>query len=120
MVRVDAWLWSVRIFKTRSAATLACNGHHVRVNDKVVKPSRKLEPGDRVVVKLPRRVHILEVVNLPKKRVGASVAAEAFVDHSPPPEPRAARPTRQAVRDPGSGRPTKRERRQLDRFREQH
>ena len=116
-VRVDVWLWSVRVFKTRSDSTLHCSTQKVRVNDKVAKPSRRVIAGDRVVAKTRNGVRILEVVATPKKRQGAAVAAEAYVDHSPPPEPRQPRPTAQAVREPGSGRPTKRDRRQIDRFR---
>lgn len=113
-VRVDVWLWSVRVFKTRSAANSACSRQNVRVNDKIVKPSRIVIAGDTVVAKTAHSVRTLEVVKTPKKRVGAAVAAEAFIDHSPPPEPKAQRLAPPAIRERGAGRPTKRDRRKID------
>jgi len=118
-VRVDVWLWAVRIFRTRTAATTACAAGNVRVNDTIAKPSKTLSPGDRVTTRVAQRERDLEVVELPKKRVGASVAATALIDHSPAPEPREVRPAKTAVRDRGSGRPTKRDRRQIDKLRGQ-
>lgn len=112
--RIDRWLWAVRVFKTRSLASKACNGGHVEVNGRSVKPAHKLVVGDRVEARAGDRVRILEVARIIDKRVGASVAVECYVDHSPPP-PERIRNTPQAVRDPGTGRPTKKERRQLDR-----
>lgn len=112
--RIDRWLWAVRVYKTRSEATKACNGGHVTLDGRTVKPAQQVRPGDRVVAKLGQRERILEVTTIIEKRVGAPAAAECFVDHSPPP-PERLRETPQAVREPGAGRPTKRERRQLDR-----
>ena len=112
--RVDRWLWAVRVFKTRSLASKACNGGHVQVNGRNVKPAHKLAVGDRVEARVGDRVRILEVAQVIDKRVGAAVAVECYVDHSPPP-PERIRNTPQAVREPGTGRPTKKERRQLDR-----
>lgn len=112
--RIDRWLWAVRVFKTRSLASKACNGGHVEVNGRSVKPAHKLVVGDRVEARVGDRVRILEVARIIDKRVGASVAVECYVDHSPPP-PERIRNTPQAVRNPGTGRPTKKERRQLDR-----
>jgi len=112
--RVDLWLWAVRLFKTRSAATAACRGGHVRVNGAPAKPATQVRAGDRVEVVVNRRQRILEVVRIIDKRVGASAAGECLVDHSPPPPPRE-EPVFPRV--PGTGRPTKRERRRLDRFR---
>ncbi|WP_436795835.1 RNA-binding S4 domain-containing protein [Actinospongicola halichondriae] len=113
--RIDRWLWAVRVFKTRSLASKGCNGGHVEVNGRSVKPAHKVVVGDRVEARVGDRVRILEVAQIIDKRVGASVAAECFVDHSPPP-PEYIRETPQAVRDAGAGRPTKRDRRQLDRY----
>jgi ribosome-associated heat shock protein Hsp15 len=114
--RVDAWLWAIRLFKTRSLATDACKGGHVRVNGHPAKPATRVKPGDRVEARAGGRARIIEVLQPIDKRVGAAIAAECFADHSPPPPPPefAAPP---AVRDRGTGRPTKKERRQLDRFR---
>ena len=114
-IRVDAWLWAVRIYKTRSAATAACRGGHVAVNDTPAKPATKVHVGDRVEARAGQRQRILEVVRLIDKRVGAPVAAEALVDHSPPPPaPELAAPA--LVRDRGTGRPTKRDRRAINRL----
>ena len=111
--RVDAWLWAVRVYKSRSAATAACRAGHVKVNKVAAKASTPVKVGDRVeaVMERPR---ILEVVTVIDKRVGAPVAATCFVDHSPPPPKREPPVFR---RERGAGRPTKRERRQIDRLR---
>jgi ribosome-associated heat shock protein Hsp15 len=113
--RVDRWLWSVRLYKTRSAATDACAGGHVRVNGSPAKPATAVRLGDRVEANVHGRRRILEVARVIDKRVGAPVAAKCVVDHSPPPPPREERAP--FSREVGAGRPTKRERRQLDRFR---
>ncbi|HTJ59898.1 MAG TPA: RNA-binding S4 domain-containing protein [Candidatus Saccharimonadales bacterium] len=114
-IRVDVWLWVVRLYKTRSAATAACRGGHVRVNRSPAKASTPVKVGDRVEA-FVERPRILEVVALRDKRVGAAVAATCFIDHSPP-APVVRREPRVFVREPGAGRPTKRERRQIDRLR---
>ena len=114
--RVDQWLWAIRLYKTRTQATDACRGGHVKINGTSVKPAAVVRVGDRVSTHLHGRDRIVEVVQPIEKRVGAAVAAECFVDHSPPPPPKdLAAPA--FVRDPATGRPTKRDRRQLDRTR---
>ena len=112
--RVDVWLWAVRIYKTRSAATAGCRGGHVRVNRAPAKASTPVKVGDRVEA-FVERTRILEVVTVIDKRVGAAVAATCLVDHSPP-VPVVKRLPRVFVRERGTGRPTKRERRALDRL----
>jgi len=114
--RIDRWLWAVRVYKTRSAATDACRGGHVRINGARAKSATPVRVGDRVEANVHHLHRVLEVVRLIDKRVGASVAAECYVDHSPPPPPRD-ETSPVFGRDPGAGRPTKRQRRQLDRFR---
>lgn len=114
--RVDQWLWAVRLFKTRSLATAACRGGHVKVNGKAVKPASPVHVGDRVAAYIAERDRVVEIVRLIDKRVAAPVAAECLVDHSPP------APPREYVaplfpRPKGSGRPTKKDRRSLDRLR---
>jgi ribosome-associated heat shock protein Hsp15 len=116
--RVDRWLWSVRIYKTRSDATDACRGGHVKVNGAAAKPATTVRAGDRVEAFANDRHRDLEVVEVIDKRVGAAVAAACLVDHSPPPPPREERLVPMFSRDAGAGRPTKRERRALDRFRD--
>ncbi|MEO5900420.1 MAG: RNA-binding S4 domain-containing protein [Ilumatobacteraceae bacterium] len=114
--RVDQWLWAVRMFKTRSIATDACKGGHVRINGKAAKAASAVKVGDRVEARVADRERILEVVRLIDKRVAAPLAAECIVDHSPPPPPRDdVIPVFR--RDPGTGRPTKKDRRRIDRFR---
>jgi len=112
--RVDVWLWAVRIYKTRTAATAGCRGGHVRVNRGPAKASTPVKVGDRVEA-FVERTRILEVVSVIDKRVGAAVAATCLVDHSPP-VPVVKRMPRVFVRERGTGRPTKRERRALDRL----
>jgi ribosome-associated heat shock protein Hsp15 len=112
--RIDRWLWAVRIYKTRSDATKACSGGHVELDGRTVKPAQKVRVGDRVTARAGPRQRILDVARVIDKRVGAPIAAECYVDHSPPPPERPL----QALfgeRDAGAGRPTKRDRRQLDR-----
>jgi ribosome-associated heat shock protein Hsp15 len=117
--RVDRWLWAVRVYKTRSLATDACRGGHVKVNGTTAKPATTVKIGDRVETFVHERDRVLEVVDIIDKRVSAAIAAESFVDHSPPPPPREERLVPLFSRDPGAGRPTKRDRRALDRFRSQ-
>lgn len=113
--RIDRWLWAVRLAKTRQVAAQACRGGHVRVNDRPVKPATAVRVGDVVKVKLAGTPRIVEVSHVIEKRVGAPVAVRCYVDHTPAPPPEAKAPVPR--RDPGAGRPTKRDRRQIDRLR---
>jgi len=113
--RVDVWLWAVRLYKTRSAATAGCRGGHVKVNRVAAKAATAVKVGDRIEAFVERQRE-LEVTKIIDKRVGAAIAATCFVDHSPP-APVVRRQPPVFVRAPGSGRPTKRERRELDRLR---
>ncbi len=113
--RVDVWLWAVRLYKTRSAATAACRGGHVRVNRAAAKAATPVKVGDRVEAFVERE-RTLEVVAVISKRVGAALAATCLIDHSPP-VPVVERAAPIFVRERGAGRPTKRERRGLDRLR---
>lgn len=114
--RVDSWLWAVRIFKTRSLATAACRAGHVRVNGDRVKAAQSVKAGDEVRIRIAGFDRILVVRDTIAKRVAATVAAEAYLDTSPPlpaPEEVALLPRR----DRGAGRPTKRERRDMEKLR---
>lgn len=113
--RVDRWVWAIRLYKTRAEATDGCRGGHVEVNGKTAKPAAPVRVGDRVTVRVHGIDRIVEVAQVIDKRVGAALAAECFVDHTPPP-PEVDR-TRVAARERGAGRPTKRERREIDRWR---
>lgn len=117
-VRLDAWVSAVRLFKTRSAASTACRGGHVSVNGRKGKPATFVHLGDRVVAVTPGGERIVIVRRLIEKRVGAAVAVTCFEDLTPAPPPPEERVATVAVRDRGAGRPSKRERRQLDRLRE--
>ncbi|MFD1212146.1 RNA-binding S4 domain-containing protein [Arthrobacter sp. GCM10027362] len=114
-VRVDAWLWAIRAYKTRSAATAACRAGHVRLNGNPVKASQPVVPGDTLRVRQPGYERILEVRRLISKRVGAEAASHCFTDHTPerPPMPALGLPQR----DRGTGRPTKKDRREMERLR---
>jgi ribosome-associated heat shock protein Hsp15 len=116
-VRVDRWLWSVRVFKTRSIATEACRSGHVAVNMAVTKPATQVRVGDTVTIRIDGHDRVLEVARIIGTRVGAPIAAQCLVDHSPPrPDADAAAPG--LVRDRATGRPTKRDRRLIDRLRQ--
>ena len=114
--RVDKWLWAIRAFKTRSIATDACQAGHVEVNGSDAKPATKVKPGDEIIVRQSGRTRVFEVIQVIDKRVGASVAAACYLDHSPPP-PAAEFVAPAGVRDRGAGRPTKRDRRATERYR---
>jgi ribosome-associated heat shock protein Hsp15 len=116
VVRVDSWIWSVRLTKTRSLAATACRAGHVRVNGERVKPAHVLRSGDEVRLRDAGRERIVVVSRIVRKRVGAAVAAECFIDNSPPPPPREETAV-VAHRDRGAGRPTKRDRREIERLR---
>lgn len=116
-VRVDRWLCATRTFKSRTVAGQACAAGGVRVNGEVVKASQLVRAGDRVSAKCPRGLRVLEVVQLAEKRLSAPAAAELFVDHSPAPPPKLEGDAARAQRDRGAGRPTKAERRAIDKFR---
>jgi ribosome-associated heat shock protein Hsp15 len=116
--RVDRWLWAVRLTKTRTDAAAACRGGHVRVNNRPAKPATTVVAGDEVRVRSGGNTRIVDVVRVIQKRVGAPVAAECFIDRTPAPPPEALVPV--ARRDRGAGRPTKRDRRVLDKFRDEH
>lgn len=115
-VRIDAWVWAVRLYKTRTAAAAAVKAGHVKLNGVAIKPSSPVVVGDRVRVWVDHRLYDVEVTRLISKRVGAPIARECYVDHSPPPPPKEIVAS-QPRRDRGAGRPTKKERREIDRLR---
>ena len=115
-VRVDSWIWSVRLVKTRSMGATACRGGHVRVNGERVKPAHGVRVGDEVRLRHEGRERVVVVTRLIRKRVGPPVATQCYTDNSPPPPPReAVAPA--GIRDRGAGRPTKRDRREMERLR---
>jgi len=113
-VRLDRWLSAARIFKSRTQATAACDDGEVRVNGVVAKPSHALKVGDEVSTTAPRGVVVLDVRALSDRRLSPALARELYVDRSPPPPPKG---EVFPLRDRGAGRPTKVERRAVERFR---
>jgi ribosome-associated heat shock protein Hsp15 len=113
-VRIDRWLCAARIFHSRTQAGAACAASGVAINGEKVRASHLVRVGDRVTADAPRGPVVLDVVKLADKRLGPPLARELYEDLSPPPPPRE---ERVAVRERGAGRPTKRERREIERFR---
>ncbi|NII40153.1 ribosome-associated heat shock protein Hsp15 [Curtobacterium flaccumfaciens] len=114
--RVDSWIWAVRITKTRSAATTACKAGHVKVNGERAKPAQPVGPGDEVRVRQAGFDRIVVVKSIILKRVSAAEAAKHLEDNTPPrlpPEEAGFVP----IRERGAGRPSKRERRDLEELR---
>ncbi|WP_329569669.1 RNA-binding S4 domain-containing protein [Kitasatospora sp. NBC_01266] len=111
--RVDSWIWSVRLTKTRALAATACRAGHVRINGERVKPAHPVKVGDEVRVRQDDWTRVVVVSRVISKRVGASVAVDCFVDNSPP-RPASLGPAPVALRERGTGRPTKRDRRALE------
>ena len=118
-VRIDKFLWSVRIYKTRAIAAEECEKHRVLVNGAEVKPSRSVRAGDRLTVKKLPVVHTYEVIQLIDKRQSASLVKNYIVDTTPQDElekAEMARTTAFVQRDRGAGRPTKKERRIIEKI----
>lgn len=115
-VRLDAWTWAVRIYPTRSAASDACKAGHVKVNGTGAKPAHPVRCGDTVRARTIAGERIVVVTGLIDKRTSATIAAQHYEDCTPPPPPRetTAAPV---LRERGAGRPTKRDRRQVERLR---
>lgn len=113
-VRVDRYLVAARLFKSRTGATDACLASHVKVGGKNVRPSYPVKIGDRIEARCPRGDVVLVVLKLAEKRLSPALARELYEDHSPPPPPKE---EQQAVRPRGLGRPTKADRRSMERFR---
>ena len=114
--RVDSWIWAVRLVKTRSLATAACRAGHVRVNGERAKAAQPVHIGDEIRYRESGFDKIVVVGAILVKRVSATVAVASYTDLTPPPPPReevALAP----MRDRGAGRPTKRERRDLEKLR---
>ena len=116
-LRVDKWLWAARVFKTRSLAAAACDGGKVDVNDEAAKPAKPLRVGDLVKVTLPQGRRRVVKVGVLSDRRGSGAAARLLYEDLTPPEPPRPRWGAPPARAPGAGRPTKRERRSIERVR---
>ena len=116
-VRIDKWLWAARLYKSRSLATEACNAGHVKIDGASIKPSRDVRIGEKITALAGRVRHTVRVLGLLHQRVGAKRLGEFLEDLTPPEEyARARREAREAsiVFPKGFGRPTKKQRRQLE------
>ena len=116
-VRIDKWLWAVRVYKTRSLATTACRAGNVKVNDQRVKPSHTVKPDEIIVARNGEIVRTVKVVAMLEKRVAAKEVPTFMTDLTPPEELSPRRSPKAApvlVRERGTGRPTKRDRRKID------
>lgn len=120
-IRIDKWLWSVRLFKTRTAAGEACSTGKVRIDGEPAKSARRVMVGNVVTVRRRGYTTTYRVEKIIAKRVGADIASECYTDLTPEderPTPRAKGERVDAAwaeRSRGSGRPTKRDRRQMER-----
>lgn len=117
--RIDRWLWHARVVKTRELAKALVEAGHVRVDrERETKAGAAVKRGQTLTITLPSRVLVLKIAGFVERRGSAEVAATLYEDLSPPPPPREARAETVALatREPGSGRPTKRERRDHDRL----
>ena len=117
--RLDRWLWHARVVKTRDLAKALIEGGHVRVDrERETKAGHAVKRGETLTITLPGRVRVLKILGFVERRGSAEVAARLYEDLSPPPPPREPRPETidVATREPGAGRPTKRDRRALDRL----
>ncbi len=118
-VRIDKWLWAVRLFKTRSLATAACNAGKVQIGGDNVKPARNIRVGEVITAGCVDIIRTVKVLALLEARVGAKLVSNYMEDLTPPEEYEKQRERRAApagYRPPGSGRPTKRDRRKLNNF----
>lgn len=121
-VRLDKWLWAVRVYKTRTDAADACRGSAVRVNGKIAKASAKIRIGDTVVARTKALTRTLLVLDLSEKRIGAALVPEFLDDQTPESEYEAAREKRNNARlfshrgHKDKGRPTKKDRRDIEKL----
>jgi ribosome-associated heat shock protein Hsp15 len=116
-VRIDKWLWCIRVFKTRNQATLACRSGKVRINDQLVKPSREIKTGEIITINLDSLKRSVKVLALVEHRVGAKLVEQFMEDMTPEEEYQKLRLPKDAgfgYRNRGLGRPTKKERREIE------
>ena len=117
--RLDKWLWAVRVYKTRSDATEACRGSAVRLNGTIAKPSAKVRIGSTVTARTRALTRTLQVKNLTEKRVGVALVPDFLEDNTLESEYEKARQRQANARvlsHKGSGRPTKKNRRDIDKL----
>ncbi|MDR1719279.1 MAG: RNA-binding S4 domain-containing protein [Dysgonamonadaceae bacterium] len=118
-VRIDKWLWAVRIFKTRTIAMEACRKGRISINDTAVKPSKMIRVGDVVQVRKSPVIYSFKVLGLIEKRIGATLVPQYLEDVTPPSQYELLELSKISGfvnRAKGTGRPTKKDRRDLDEF----
>src|SRR5258708_40016969 len=122
-VRLDKWLWAVRIFKTRSLAADSCRTHKVTIDGEPVKPARTTRIGDVIKVRVGEITKTIKVLEYLDRRVGAALVPQYLEDQTDPAEyskPREKTLVTPFLRPKGAGRPVKRERRKMEEFRERN
>ena len=121
-MRIDQYLWAVRYFKSRSIATKACKKGQVKVNDQVAKPSRKVFPTDKIIVRKEQVNLSLDVLDIPKSRIGAKLVDIYRINTTPKDafkQNELQSLAQDYYREKGEGRPTKKDRRELDNYAEE-
>ena len=121
-MRIDQYLWAVRYFKSRSIAAKACKKGHVKVNGQVAKPSREIFPTDKIIVRKEQVNLSLDVLDIPKSRIGAKLVDIYRVNTTPKDafkQNELQSLAQDYYREKGEGRPTKKDRRELDNYAEE-
>ena len=121
LVRIDKWLWAARLYKTRAIATDAIKGGKVKIDDTPVKPSREVKEGDIIQVQIEQLHKVVQVKSLIKNRVPAKMVPEVYTDLTPPEEYERIEfmhAYKGEWRDRGAGRPTKKERRMIEKMKD--
>ena len=121
-VRIDKWLWAARLFKTRAIATDAIKGGKVKIDDVAVKPSREVKEGDVIQVQIEQLHKVVQVKTVIKNRVSAKQVPEVYADLTPKEEYERIefmRAYKSEYRDRGAGRPTKKERRLIEKLKDE-
>ena len=119
-IRIDKWLWAVRIFKTRTLATQSCIGGKVKINGKKIKPSYLIKPNDIISVRKKYINFMYKVLNIIDNRVSAKIAKECVEDITPEEEKIKIKFESAFTNYTSKGRPTKKDRRQLEKFLSDH
>jgi len=120
-IRLDKWLWVVRLYKTRTLATEACKKGSIKVENKSAKPSKEIKVGDKISIKLGPLLKEVQVEGLSQRRLSAALASDLVTDLTSPEEYEKAKEKKSFIPLPvkntkGAGRPTKKQRRALDEF----
>lgn len=122
IVRIDKWLWAARLFKTRAIATDAIKGGKVKINDTAVKPSREVKEGEIIQVQIEHLHKVVQVKTVIKNRVSAKQVPEVYTDLTPKEEYERIEfmhAYKSEYRDRGAGRPTKKERRMIEKMKDE-